>query len=1171
MANDIRLSGLQTSFRSESDIRFNYYDLNKIVAASNAVNVGPLAVFYSGDMGGSWSQSSLPEQAGDEFQGDPAVDWTSDGTAWALCVGLLNPTLGNTVRCFKSVNNGQTWTFDAIISGTQNNVDKPMLWVDHCPTSPHKDNIYALWWNNGPTYVARRLGPGGTWQAPLQISGAETTGGSDGGDIKTNTHGDVFAFWPSETEKTVNIAKSTDGGASFNALGGNIKIADTFGSFLFGIPAQDTRQVLLYISGGAYKTATVDFVYAVWMDLEGGTGCNAVSDEPGSDVTSACKTRIWFSRSVNGGVIWDAPKMLNDQSSLNDQFFPRMVVDETSGDIVVIYYDTVADPGRLKTDIWMQSSNDNGQSWSSAALITSSETDETVAGVNGNQYGDYVGLTGYAGQYFASWTDRRNGLQEEIWGAPLSLIPRAATFVLHKDHYGQDETDSWRLSPTGPVFTGTISLQVTGYTARELGITGPASKSLAPPIAFSPSTGVTSSCSSLTSTDPTFSPDLLQIFWFNYDVNFGPTDDAFTSFAGQSEQVVITTTFNALPMASAFLTFTKQPDPFIQQGAQTWWLSSDIRLVQVAEGDTAFGVPMQNNDPLTFLANLTAALELGQGSAGGQVFDQNIDEEQEMITTAPQAMRGGQLVNVYNFAIARVHYRGNVQPANNVRVFFRLFAANSTDTSFNPSTTFSRDPSTYPVAPANFGQHVTPTPGIVSGNYVTLPCYGVARQDVTQAGAPNSLPPLQYDGFNDRNLPATGVSQKDFYYGAFLDINQATPALPQTPPAGNNNGPWPTPMPGNPILSPTDVFTRNDHNCIVAEIAFDPDSINTGTEPWNSDKFAQRNISWSPVANPGLEASRMALQNFEVRPTPSGIHIGQMPDEIMIDWKGVPVGQSAEVYLPEVSAAAVIAAANRLYKTHRLSIVDANTIGCVTGGMSFIPLPPGTGNGLNFAGLMAVTLPYGIKKGSLYKVIVMQLTNAEGVLPYLPRQEEDEAANNGKDRIARWRIVHGIFQINIPVSTKELMLEKEEIRLSIFRKIGESIQVHNRWYPVFERYLKLLAGKVTALGGDPAKIKPSTNGYDGLPGRFIDPKPFKEDRECFTGKILGISFDRYGDFDGFELNTEAGNVRFFSREKEVKELVERAWHDRLRITVCPEHGEPHRPASFFVHEPPVDF
>ena len=47
-------------------------------------------------------------------------------------------------------------------------------------------------------------------------------------------------------------------------------------------------------------------------------------------------------------------------------------------------------------------------------------TNETVAGADlGNQYGDYNSLSGYAGTFFPSWTDRRNNAREEIWTAAV--------------------------------------------------------------------------------------------------------------------------------------------------------------------------------------------------------------------------------------------------------------------------------------------------------------------------------------------------------------------------------------------------------------------------------------------------------------------------------------------------------------------------------------------------------------------------------------------------------------------------------------------------------------------------------------------------------------------------------------------------------------------------------
>jgi Abnormal spindle-like microcephaly-assoc'd, ASPM-SPD-2-Hydin len=432
MANNVRLSGTQTLWRSESDIRFNYVNLNQIVGACNDLEDSTLEVFSSPDGGVTWSNSQLPTFAGDFFQSDPAVDWTSDGTAWALAIGVIsNPPLVANVRCFKSTDQGSTWAFDSKLSPSNTATDKASLWVDHSPASPYRDQMYAIWHDGNPTFFASRSGPGGTWNAPIQLSGGETTGTSDGSDVKTNNFGDVFAFWPSSGNQKLFVAKSTDGGATF---GGPIQIGTTSGQFWYPIPAQAGRNVLIYITAGAYRTATEDFVYACWHDLAGGSGCNTTADAPGSSVSSTCTNRIWFTRSIDGGTTWETPWKINDSSALNDQFFPRLVLDQTDGKLVVVYYDTIGNPSRVDTDIWMQTSPDNGVTWSAAVKITSAESDEATATANANQYGDYIGVTGNAGSFFACWTDSRNSI-EEIWGAGFTVTV-LATAIANSGNFG---------------------------------------------------------------------------------------------------------------------------------------------------------------------------------------------------------------------------------------------------------------------------------------------------------------------------------------------------------------------------------------------------------------------------------------------------------------------------------------------------------------------------------------------------------------------------------------------------------------------------------------------------------------------------------------------------------------------------------------------------------------
>lgn len=419
---NLRISGLSSFPRSESDIRVFYGDRRRVIAASNDLgSSGTQAEYSSSDGGVTWLRSELPLLSEDDFHTDPTVDWTSDGTAWSTTIGVTGSGDALRLRLYRSSDGGATWSFDSTFSGSQDAADKQMVWIDHSAASPYRNSIYAIWHNDAPAYMNRRRN--GAWASPVRVSGGETQGTGIGGDVKTNSAGVVFGFWPDTTSRRIFIVRSTNGGGSYTAPS---LLASTFDSYDIGVPAQNERRALVYVSGGAYRTAAKNLVYAAWTDLSGAAGCRTPSDEPGSDAASACKGRIWFSRSTDGGVTWGAKKMLNNQAGKNDQFNQALVVDEATGALAVIYYDTVGDAARRKTNIWYQSSYDDGTTWTAPFKVTTAASDETAGSADaGNQYGDYNSLTGYAGTFFPVWTDRRAGQNEEIWTAALVDTPPA--------------------------------------------------------------------------------------------------------------------------------------------------------------------------------------------------------------------------------------------------------------------------------------------------------------------------------------------------------------------------------------------------------------------------------------------------------------------------------------------------------------------------------------------------------------------------------------------------------------------------------------------------------------------------------------------------------------------------------------------------------------------------
>jgi hypothetical protein len=421
---NVRTSGAQTVSRSESDIRINYWNPSKIIAASNNIGgSGTQGMYYSSDGGVTWGQTTLSLASGDTMHSDPTVDWSSDGTAWSTTMGINGNVLK--VQSYRSANGGATWTFDGTISGTQTNTDKQMQWIDHSASSAFANNNYVIWHNGNPAFMNRRTSTG--WGTPIQVSDAQATGTCIGADVKTNSAGDVFGFFPDTGSRGIFVVKSTNGGASYGAP---LKLVTTYDSYDIGVPAFSSRRILLYVSGGAYRNGTTNNVYALWADLSGDSGCTAATSEPGTNAASTCKTRIWFSRSTDGGATWSARVKINNQSSLNDQFNPFLAVDETNGTLGAIYYDTVADSTRKKVDVYYQMSSDGGVTWAPAVKVTTAMTDETITGADsGNQFGDYNSLSGYGNAFFPSWTDRRSGGKEEIWTSKISTST-TATFSI---------------------------------------------------------------------------------------------------------------------------------------------------------------------------------------------------------------------------------------------------------------------------------------------------------------------------------------------------------------------------------------------------------------------------------------------------------------------------------------------------------------------------------------------------------------------------------------------------------------------------------------------------------------------------------------------------------------------------------------------------------------------
>ena len=731
---------------------------------------------------------------------------------------------------------------------------------------------------------------------------------------------------------------------------------------------------------------------------------------------------------------------------------------------------------------------------------------------------------------------------------------KTVTFITDRSTFGKDEIDAMLAKSSPANIEKAFYVLIEGFWPDKLGITAASlgnNPNVKPVIAINPAvSGMTVSVTSLAAEDANL-PIEPQRFTWVCQVSFS-NSNGFPANPGQVQTVTLTATL-AGRSGSAQIQLIREPNPYELDGP-TSWLSTDVRVFQIRTGEIRFNATMGSTpgDASTFIKQVIA--NLNSGNVGGQTFD-NISTDPQ--TSALELSQKVNNTNVYNFAVAKVRYRGTID-ISNVRVFFRLFPAPTTSTTFDLNTTYRR---------TTQGTSVIPLVGLNSnGDLLTIPCFAEPRVDTATASMTT-----QTDATNVRMIVHdAGGNEVAAYFGCWLDINQTQPQIPNKP--SPSDGPWSS---GRKTIQG---LIRNIHQCLVAEIAFDPDPIPNGVAPAISDKLGQRNLITVESANPGYQASRRILTTFDLRPIAESQQPAATPDELLIEWGNTPRDSVATIYIPEIGASHIIALAGERYVSHKLTQVDGQTIQLPVGGISYVPLPPGVAFGLT--GLLSVELPDTVRKGELYTIVVRQVTDAvardipvsEDVGIRETRRTTIRAAvseTHGGVRLMRWRRIVGSYQVTIPVRTKEVMLPFETRLLSVLRWILKSVPLNDRWYPVFSRYVGLIGDRVGALGGDPDLVEPSPDG-SGV-DRGQEPTPAEGQVQVHDGKVTGLIYDCFGDFEGFLLDDCGTEIFFQAREHQIEALARTAWRDRIVITVITSIAQPSRPVQIIFRRAPQPF
>jgi hypothetical protein len=751
----------------------------------------------------------------------------------------------------------------------------------------------------------------------------------------------------------------------------------------------------------------------------------------------------------------------------------------------------------------------------------------------------------------------------------LQAMQPAVTLILDRSTFGKDEVNAAVNTGLG-TYNDAFYVVVNGLTPDELGLNA---SNLNNPPSLPSLSGSFMGLVPVTSNDLSINFDgmngvlleqpgnflTIQRITFPYNIKFtgiGAFSNLTTANPSQTYglSAKITTPASAsypsitTPSSStAEFELVLQPDPFMSAGP-TWWLSDDMRVFSVTPATLpaskiplAFSNTPYTSGPNTYIKALITELNTNftnPATTNTPFTGLSAAEEQSALNLTGNDSNGNA---VFNFALARVHLRGDT--ANNVRVFFRLFISSSPDTDFNTATTFRSGVETDINGNNISGSLISLLGFVTSDMSSTIPFFAEPRIDSTMEVMTRQTDPANVQIIPSPLAPAPSTGDEVYaYFGCWLDINQTTPRFPINPSAQlNPDGPY------SSVLSIPALIMSN-HACLVVEISYDPDPIPAGANASTSDKINQRNLAWAPSDNPGPRDSHRIPTLFDLRHTSKSVPNYSLPDELMIEWGNTPAGTIASIYWPQVNADDVLKLAQRFYVSSGLTKKDAHTIQCVTGSITYIPIPAGTGP--NLAGLITVDLPMTVTVGQEFNIVVRRLTSKNPKLRL-----------TGNPDTRNWRYVVGAFQIQIPVSTGPLLLKPEESVLALFKWKLESLLPKNRWYPVLHRYVQQVSGRVNGFGGNAGGVRPSQGGAGGgstgLGGAHGHPH-----RVEFSGKVSGLAYNRFGDFEGFSVLTDEGYDRHFeSREHEIEELVRDAWVERMLITVFAHEHHPHEPVS----------
>lgn len=123
---------------------------------------------------------------------------------------------------------------------------------------------------------------------------------------------------------------------------------------------------------------------------------------------------IWLSSSSDHGNHWTSPVRVNNDEGKAMQFFPWLTIDQTTGYLYCVFYDQ-RDASSLETEVYVAFSTDGGKTFSNVKISEKSFSPKANV-----FFGDYNNISAHNGKIAPIWTSMNSRGKNSVWTAIIS-------------------------------------------------------------------------------------------------------------------------------------------------------------------------------------------------------------------------------------------------------------------------------------------------------------------------------------------------------------------------------------------------------------------------------------------------------------------------------------------------------------------------------------------------------------------------------------------------------------------------------------------------------------------------------------------------------------------------------------------------------------------------------